>query len=288
MRLLAFDKAGTPALGLRRGDEIVDLTLADPKLPHDMPALLAAGDDTLARLRALAADPPLAAVSPSGGLVYHPPVWNPGKIVCVGLNYADHAAESSLEKPEYPVLFLRVPTSLVAHEQPLIVPACSDQFDYEAEMVVVIGTAGRNISAARALDHVAGYSVFNEGSVRDYQFKSQTWTSGKNFDGSGGFGPDMVTADEIPAGGQGLRIQTRLNGETLQDANTRDMMFDVPELIRTISEVMTLLPGDIIVSGTPSGVGFARKPPIFMKAGDRCEVEIEGVGLLVNPVAAAG
>ena len=288
MRILAFDKAGKPTLGLRRGDEIVDLTIADPKLPHDVPALLAAGDDALARLRALAADPPSAAVSSGGGLVYHPPVWNPGKIICVGLNYADHAAESSLEKPDYPVLFLRVTTSLVAHEQPLIVPSCSDDFDYEAEMVVVIGTAGRNISAARALDHVAGYSVFNEGSVRDYQFKSQTWTSGKNFDGSGGFGPDIVTADEIPAGGKGLRIQTRLNGETLQDANTNDMMFDVPELIRTISEVMTLLPGDIIVSGTPSGVGFARTPPIFMKAGDRCEVEIEGVGLLVNPVAAAG
>lgn len=288
MRLLAFDKAGKPALGLRRGDEIVDLTIADPKLPQDMPALLAAGDDALLRLSALAADPPAEAVSSAAGLIYHPPVWNPGKIICVGLNYADHAAESSLEKPEYPVLFLRVVTSLVAHEQPLIVPTCSDQFDYEAEMVVVIGTAGRNISADRALDHIAGYSVFNEGSVRDYQFKSQTWTSGKNFDGSGGFGPDMVTADEIPAGGQGLRIQTRLNGETLQDANTHDMMFDVPELIRTISEVMTLLPGDIIVSGTPSGVGFARKPPIFMKAGDRCEVEIEGVGLLVNPVAAAG
>ncbi|MDH3700834.1 MAG: fumarylacetoacetate hydrolase family protein [Alphaproteobacteria bacterium] len=288
MRILAFDKAGKPALGIRRGDEIVDLTIADPKLPHDVPALLAAGDDALARLRALAADPPSAAVSSGGGLVYHPPVWNPGKIICIGLNYADHAAESSLEKPDYPVLFLRVTTSLVAHEQPLIVPSCSDDFDYEAEMVVVIGTAGRNISAARALDHVAGYSVFNEGSVRDYQFKSQTWTSGKNFDGSGGFGPDIVTADEIPAGGQGLRIQTRLNGETLQDANTNDMMFDVPELIRTISEVMTLLPGDIIVSGTPSGVGFARTPPIFMKAGDRCEVEIESVGLLVNPVAAAG
>ncbi len=288
MRLIAFDKAGKPALGLRRGDEIVDLAIADPKLPQDMPALLAAGDDALARLSALAADPPAEAVSSAAGLIYHPPVWNPGKIICVGLNYADHAAESSLEKPDYPVLFLRVVTSLVAHEQPLIVPTCSDQFDYEAEMVVVIGTAGRNISADRALDHIAGYSVFNEGSVRDYQFKSQTWTSGKNFDGSGGFGPDMVTADEIPAGGQGLRIQTRLNGETLQDANTRDMMFDVPELIRTISEVMTLLPGDIIVSGTPSGVGFARKPPIFMKAGDRCEVEVEGIGLLVNPVAAAG
>ena len=155
-------------------------------------------------------------------------------------------------------------------------------------MVVVIGKPGRDIGLSAALDHVAGYSIFNEGSIRDYQFKSQTWTAGKNFDGSGGFGPDVVTADELPPGGQGLRIQTRLNGETLQDANTRDMMFDVPELIRTISEVMTLLPGDVIVSGTPSGVGFARKPPIFMKAGDRCEVDIEGISVLANPIAAAG
>lgn len=288
MRILAFDKSGAPALALRRGDEIVDLSAADSGMPKDMPGLLAGGDALLARLRGIAEDPPSGAVLPAAGLVYHPPVWNPGKIICVGLNYADHAAESSLEKPDYPVLFLRVATTLVAHEQPLIVPKCSDQFDYEAEMVAVIGKPGRDISHDRALDHVAGYSVFNEGSVRDYQFKSQTWTSGKNFDGSGGFGPDVVTADEVPAGGAGLRICTRLNGETLQDANTHDMMFDLPVLIQTISEVMTLLPGDIIVSGTPSGVGFARTPPIFMKPGDRCEVEVEGIGLLANPIAAAG
>jgi 2-keto-4-pentenoate hydratase/2-oxohepta-3-ene-1,7-dioic acid hydratase in catechol pathway len=176
---------------------------------------------------------------------------------------------------------------LVGHKQPLLVPRCSDQFDYEAEMVVVIGRKGRNIPAKSCLDYIAGYSVFNEGSIRDYQFKSQTWTSGKNFDGTGGFGPDLVTADEVPPAGKGLRIRTRLNGETLQDATTNDMMFDVPELIETISEVMTLLPGDIIVSGTPSGVGFARKPPIWMKAGDVCEIELEQVGVLSNPIKAA-
>lgn len=288
MRILAFDKSGSPTLGVRRGDDdVIDLSLARPDLPADLPGLLAAGDAALKSARAAAEDPPAESVRDVAGLTYHPTVWNPGKIICVGLNYADHAAESSLEKPDYPVLFLRVATTLVGHGQPLIVPRCSEQFDYEGEMVVVIGKPGRDIALSNALDHVAGYSIFNEGSIRDYQFKSQTWTSGKNFDGTGGFGPDLVTADEVPAGGKGLRIATRLNGETLQDANTDDMMFDVPELIRTISEVMTLLPGDIIVSGTPSGVGFARKPPIWMKAGDTCEVEIEGLGVLRNPVEAA-
>lgn len=287
MRLLAFDKSGQPAIGVRRGKEVVDLSAAAPTLPRDVPALLAAGPSALEAAKKAAASPPAGAVLPEERLVYHPPVWNPGKIVCVGLNYADHAAESGLKKPDYPVLFLRVATTLVGHKQPLLVPRCSGQFDYEAEMVVVIGRKGRNISAEDCLDYVAGYSVFNEGSIRDYQFKSQTWTSGKNFDGTGGFGPDLVTADEVPPAGKGLRIRTRLNGETLQDATTNDMMFDVPELIETISEVMTLLPGDIIVSGTPSGVGFARKPPIWMKAGDTCEIELEQVGVLSNPIKAA-
>ena len=287
MRILAFDKDGAPTLAVCRENAVVDLSAAAPDLPGDLPALLAAGPSAMEAVAHAMENPPPDAVLDEAALVYRPPVWNPGKIICVGLNYADHAAESKIEKPDYPVLFLRVATTLVGHGQPLLAPACSEQFDYEAEMVVVIGNPGRNISAARALDHVAGYSVFNEGSIRDYQFKSQTWTSGKNFDATGGFGPHFVSADEVPAGGKGLRIQTRLNGETLQDANTNDMMFDVPELIRTISEVMTLHTGDIIVSGTPSGVGFARTPPIWMKPGDSCEIDVEGIGLLRNPIAAA-
>jgi 2-keto-4-pentenoate hydratase/2-oxohepta-3-ene-1,7-dioic acid hydratase in catechol pathway len=287
MRLLAFDKSGQPVIGVRRGQEIVDLSVAAPDLPRDMPGLLAAGPAALEAARKAAASPPAGAVRPEAGMVYHPPVWNPGKIVCVGLNYADHAAEAGLKKPDYPVLFLRVNTTLVGHEQPLIVPRCSDQFDYEAEMVVVMGRKGRNIPARSSLDYVAGYAVFNEGSIRDYQFKSQTWTSGKNFDATGGFGPDIVTADELPPGAKGLRLKTRLNGETLQNGTTNDLMFGVPELIETISEVMTLLPGDIIVSGTPAGVGFARKPPVWMKAGDVCEIELEQVGVLRNPIKAA-
>jgi 2-keto-4-pentenoate hydratase/2-oxohepta-3-ene-1,7-dioic acid hydratase in catechol pathway len=154
-------------------------------------------------------------------------------------------------------------------------------------MVVVMGRKCRNIPARSSLDYVAGYAIFNEGSIRDYQFKSQTWTSGKNFDATGGFGPDIVTADELPPGAKGLRLKTRLNGETLQNGTTNDLMFGVPELIETISEVMTLLPGDIIVSGTPAGVGFARKPPVWMKPGDVCEIELEQVGVLRNPIKAA-
>ncbi|MEE8536089.1 MAG: fumarylacetoacetate hydrolase family protein, partial [Kiloniellales bacterium] len=145
---------------------------------------------------------------------------------------------------------------------------------------------GRHIPKERALDHVIGYSIFNEGSVRDYQFKSSQWAMGKNFDASGSFGPDIVTADELPPGGAGLRIHCRLNGDTVQDSSTDDLIFDVPTLVSSLSEVMTLEPGDVIVTGTPPGVGFVRKPPLFMKPGDTCEVEIEGIGTLRNPVVA--
>jgi 2-keto-4-pentenoate hydratase/2-oxohepta-3-ene-1,7-dioic acid hydratase in catechol pathway len=162
----------------------------------------------------------------------------------------------------------------------------SNNFDYEAELVAVIGRKGRNIPKERALGYVAGYSVFNEGSIRDFQMRTSQWTLGKNFDGSGGFGPAVVTSDELPAGAKGLKIQCRLNGQTLQSASTSDMIFDVATLVSASSEAMTLEPGDIIVTGTPSGVGFVRKPPIFMKPGDTCEIEVENVGLLVNPIKA--
>ncbi len=285
MRLLSFDKAGTPTLGVRRGDTVVDLSVAAPDLPSDLIGLLRAGPEALDRANRAAADAGADAVHPAAGLVYHPPIGNPGKILCVGLNYLDHAAESKHDTPTYPVMFARFANTLVGHEQPLIRPSCSDQLDYEGEMVVVIGRGGRHIARAQALSHVAGYSIFNEGSIRDYQFKGPQWTMGKNFDGTGGFGPEMVTADELPEGAKGLRLETRLNGTVVQGASTSDMIFDVAELIYVISEAITLEAGDIIVSGTPSGVGFARKPPLFMKAGDTCEVEIEAIGTLSNPIA---
>jgi acylpyruvate hydrolase len=290
MRIIAFDKSGNPTLGVRRGDEIVDLSVAAPDLPGDLPAFLAGGNDAMARAKSAVDGASGDAVRSAQGLTYYPTIWNPGKIICVGLNYAAHAAEAQSDTStvqEYPSLFLRVTTTLVGHEQSLVVPKASSNLDYEAEMVAVIGKSGNGVSKANALEYIAGYSVFNEGSVRDYQFKSSQWTSGKNFDATGGFGPDFVTADEVPAGGEGLRIQTRLNGETMQDANTATMIFDVPTLIEIITEVMTLHPGDIIVTGTPEGVGFARTPPVWMKPGDVCEIDLEGVGILRNTIVEA-
>ena len=186
-----------------------------------------------------------------------PSLANPLKIVCVGLNYADHAKESPYEQPKYPALFSRFNSTLVGHGAPIIRPRVSEQLDYEGEL---------------------------DASVRDYQFKSPQWTVGKNFDATGAFGPSLVTADELPPGARGLRLQTRLNGQVVQDATSADMLFDVVSLITIISEAMTLEVGDVIVSGTPAGVGFARKPPLWMKQGDVCEVEIEGIGVLRNPI----
>lgn len=213
-----------------------------------------------------------------------PPFSKASKILCVGLNYVDHAAEGGMKVPDYPTVFARFNSSLIGHGAPLVCPRLSEQFDYEGEMVAVIGKGGRAIPEADALSHVAGYSVFNDASVRDYQLRTPQWTIGKNFDGTGAFGPAFVTADELPAGAAGLRLQTRLNGRVLQDASTSDLVFSVARLVSLISAAMTLEPGDIIVTGTPAGVGLGHKPPLFMKEGDVCEVEIEGIGLLRNPV----
>lgn len=213
-----------------------------------------------------------------------PPLPAPDKIICIGLNYADHSAESGFKQPAYPTVFARFATSLIAHDAPIVRPAVSEQLDYEGELVAVIGKGGRNIEKSRALDHVAGYSIFNDASVRDYQFKSPQWAMGKTFDDTGAFGPEFVTADELPLGAAGLRLQTRLNGAVVQDASTSELIFDVATLVSLLSVVMTLSPGDIIVTGTPSGVGVARKPPLWMKAGDICEVSIEGLGTLRNPI----
>jgi 2-keto-4-pentenoate hydratase/2-oxohepta-3-ene-1,7-dioic acid hydratase in catechol pathway len=214
-----------------------------------------------------------------------PPLAAPGKIVCVGLNYVDHSLESGFTPPNYPTIFARFSSSLLGHGAAIRRPMASNQLDYEGEMVAIIGKGGRHISKASALDHVIGYSIFNDASIRDFQTKSPQWTVGKNFDDTGAFGPFLVTADELPAGAKGLHIQTRLNGQIVQDASTSDMIFDVATLIAILSEAITLSPGDIIVTGTPSGVGMARKPQLFMKHGDVCEIEVEGIGILRNDVA---
>lgn len=279
MKLFLLAVNGQKKLACEHNGSLRDLS--KESLPLSIAEILVSPD---LRRQAEAAAGEAPEIDPASA-TYLPPIQRPGKIICVGLNYADHAKESGAEKPAWPIFFLRVATTLVGHEQPIIKPSVSDQLDYEGEMVAVIGKPGRAISESNALDHVTGYSIFNEASVRDYQFhKGPQWTAGKNFDATGGFGPSIVSAEEVAPGGNGLAIKTRLNGEVMQDGTTVDMMFKIPELIARASEVMTLETGDIIVSGTPAGVGFARKPPVFMRGGDVCEVEIEGMGILRNPI----
>jgi len=285
MRLTSFDKQGRPALGFRVGDEIVDLEAADASLPNDLLGFLRAGPAAFDRAATVAAKAGPDLRTAFAKLKFRPLIENPGKIVCLGLNYADHAAEGGHAKPTYPSIFMRGPTSLVAHNEPIIRPRCSEQLDYEAELVAVVGKTGKHVAEKDALDYIAGYSIFNEGSIREYQRKTSQWTAGKNFDKTGGFGPEFVTADELPPGATGLRIQSRLNGKVMQDANTSMMLFDVKETVALLTEFMTLEPGDVLVMGTPAGVGHARKPPVWMKAGDVCEVEIEKIGILRNPIA---
>jgi 2-keto-4-pentenoate hydratase/2-oxohepta-3-ene-1,7-dioic acid hydratase in catechol pathway len=213
---------------------------------------------------------------------YLTPVPATGKIICVGLNYRDHAAEVGHAVPDYPPVFLRAASSLLAHRRPMLLPLASMELDGEAELAVIIGKSAKHVTKARALDYVAGYTCFNDATVRDFQRRSSQWTMGKNFDRTGALGPLIVTPDELPPGASGLRICLRVNGEIRQDSNTAEMVFDVATLISLLSEVMTLEPGDVIATGTPAGVGYARKPPRFLKPGDVCEVEIEGIGRLIN------
>jgi 2-keto-4-pentenoate hydratase/2-oxohepta-3-ene-1,7-dioic acid hydratase in catechol pathway len=216
--------------------------------------------------------------------VFLPVVPVPGKVVCLGLNYADHAREGGFAVPDYPALFVRVTSSLVGAGEPIIRPRQSESLDYEAELAVVIGRRGKRVPRAEALDYVAGYTAFNDASVRDYQRRTAQWTPGKNFDATGALGPILVTPDELPPGARGLKIACRLNGQVMQSSSTDHMIFDVPQTIEILSEIMTLEPGDVIAMGTPPGVGHARKPPVWMRDGDICEIEIEGIGVLRNPV----
>ncbi|MDA0653756.1 MAG: fumarylacetoacetate hydrolase family protein [Proteobacteria bacterium] len=284
MRFITFKHKDGQKLGVRDGDDLIDLSRVSPDLPTELVDMIRLGPSGLDQVRTAIAKADRSARMALSDITYLPPTTRAGKIICLGLNYADHAAEGGHQKPEYPSFFMRGNSTLVAHEAPILRPVVSEQLDYEAEMVAIIGKTARHVSEADALDYVWGYSVFNEASIRNYQRKTAQWTIGKNFDNTGGFGPEAVTADEISPGGKGLRIQTRLNGEILQDANTSDMLFDVAETIRLLTECLTLEPGDILVMGTPSGVGHARKPPLWMKAGDVCEVEIETIGLLRNPI----
>lgn len=285
MRFAAYrDSAGTGLAISRDGSAFRGLRDTDPGFPGHLDTLLAMDGAAFgAACDALSAGAPVEL----DAVTLLPPVGRPGKIICVGLNYIDHSAESGFKQPDYPTLFARFTSSLIGHGAPLLRPTVSEQFDYEGELVAIIGRGGRHIPRERALEHVFGYSIFNDGSVRDYQFKAPQWTMGKNFDDTGPFGPVVVTADELPPGAAGLRIETRLNGAVVQSSNTDALVFDVPTLVAIISEAITLEAGDLLVTGTPSGVGAARKPPLWMKPGDVCEVEIERIGVLRNPVADA-
>jgi 2-keto-4-pentenoate hydratase/2-oxohepta-3-ene-1,7-dioic acid hydratase in catechol pathway len=284
MRLCVIESDGEAVTAARRGDHLVDLRVAAPGLPGDIVGLLQSGPEGLARLADAVLEADDDARVDLVGVRYRVPVPRPGKILCLGLNYADHAAEGGHRRPEYPSFFMRAATSLVAHGEAILRPRASETLDFEAELVAVVGRRARHVPAQDALSVIAGYSVFNDGSIREYQRKTTQWTIGKNFDATGGFGPDVVTVDEVPPGARGLRIQSRLNGEIMQDANTDDMLVDVASTVVLLSECMTLEPGDLLVMGTPAGVGHARRPPVWMKSGDTCEVEIEGVGTLRNPV----
>ncbi|MEN9418770.1 MAG: hypothetical protein RI988_2390 [Pseudomonadota bacterium] len=289
MRFISYRAAGAPTWGVASGTGVVSAhalglherapTLAAfIALCAQDPALQAA---TAARAASLAAQ---AEPLPEAALL--PCIPHPGKIFCLGVNYVDHAKEGGNTVADYPALFMRSSTSLLAHGAPLRVPAISDKLDYEAELALVIGRTTRNVPEAEALASVFGYACFNDATLRDYQRKTTQWTIGKNFEATGGFGPELVTADELPPGCTGLRIQSRLNGQVMQDANTTDMVFGVARTIALLSQCMTLQPGDVLVMGTPAGVGYARTPPVWMKPGDTIEIEIERVGVLRNPVTA--
>jgi 2-keto-4-pentenoate hydratase/2-oxohepta-3-ene-1,7-dioic acid hydratase in catechol pathway len=301
MRLLSYLKGGREHLGARDGDQLIDLAAAraagadagafgpDRSAPSTILQFLAGGDEALGLARetiafARAHD---AAIVDESTVQLLPVIPRPPKIICVARNYAEHAAEANLQVLEVPNLFIRFPRSLVGHGAPVVVPTVSRQVDWEAELAVVVGRAGKHVRAADAYQHVAGYAPFNDVSIRDWQLRKPPvqFGAGKNFDGSGPFGPELITRDEV-ADPHALRIGLKVNGEVMQSSSTSNMIFDIPTLIEHISQFTTLEPGDVIATGTPSGVGHFRQPPTYLEPGDTVRVEIEGMAALENPVVA--
>ena len=282
---------------LNHSSNIDELAVADVRVPADMIGLLRGGEISLRAVREAAAfvREQLTASDNSPGLegiVYAmervsllSPVLHPSKVICLGLNYRAHAAEAGMAVPEYPVLFHKVAGSLIGHNQPIVVPRISSKIDYEGELAIIIGRRGKYIAEDEALSHVAGYTVANDVSARDLQFRTSQWTTGKMLDTFGPLGPALVTRDEV-VDPNALSIKTTLNGQVMQDGNTVDMIFRVPFIVSYISEIVTLEPGDVILTGTPPGIGNTRMPQVFMKPGDTITVEIEGLGKLTNPVVA--
>lgn len=286
MKLLSFEYAGRASWGAVIGDQVADLGRAFPQYPT-LQSYLAAG--RLGQVKADAATVP-ADIALSA-IRYLPVITQPEKIVCAIRNYHDHhrevvAAGLDRELSAFPPIFLRTWRSQTAHDAPIVRPHCSDSLDWEGELAVVIGKTGRNIPAAQAHEYIAGYSIYNDASIREWQFHAKAIAAGKNFEGTGAFGPWMVTADEI-APDRALSLETRLNGEVMQRTRTDDMIFSVAQQIEYASTIFTLVPGDVIVTGTPGGVGWSKKPPRFMVPGDVVEVEIEAIGVLRNRIEQA-
>jgi 2-keto-4-pentenoate hydratase/2-oxohepta-3-ene-1,7-dioic acid hydratase in catechol pathway len=287
MKVVGFEAEGGLRLGIVGGDSVIDLQAIDPNIPGDLAVVLDVMNGNLKELGDMAKRAPASAHRSLKDLKFGLPVARPGKILCLGLNYLEHVKEGSQRDniPKFPTIFMRCLTSMVPHGEPIIRPKVSEQLDYEAEMMLIVGKRAKHLTMDNATSIIAGYSCANEGSVREFQRKTTQWDMGKNFDRTGGFGPWMVTADELPEAGKGLKSESRLNGTVMQSDNTANMMFPVRELLVYVTQGMTLEPGDIIFTGTPSGVGHARKPnPVWMKQGDVCEIEIEGIGVLRNPI----
>lgn len=279
MKLMSFEYQGRASYGAVKGKGVVDFARRIGAQHPTLRALLA--NDGLDEAKALTArKSPDYALS---DVTFLPVIPDPGKILAIGLNYADHAAEAGMKAPPKPIVFPRWPESQVGHDQPMVKPRESDQYDYEIELCIVMGKAARRVSVKDALNYVAGYTVYNDGSIRDWQFHTSQWAPGKNFPKSGSVGPWLVTSDEIKDPSK-LKLTTKLNGKLLQNGNTSNLIFNVPQIVSYISQFATLEPGDLIPTGTPAGVGFSRKPPIFMKPGDTVELEIQKIGVLRNTI----
>ena len=281
MRYLVGTTSSGTAVFAVDGENAINLSNLDGAVGSDLMGLIADPTlrDSVATKMAGAASVPVSSITPAL------PVARPGTIICLGLNYTDHIKEGGYDIPEYPALFMRGKNSIMAAGAPLVRPTCSVTLDYEAELMLIVGKGGRHIAEADALDHVFGYTVFNDGSVREYQRKTHQWTPGKNFDNTGAIGPYVVTPDEVPAGASGLKIESRVGDEILQSSNTGNMIWSVAQTIATISEYTTLEPGDLIAMGTPPGVGHAKKPnPRWLVPGEVVDIEIEGIGICSNPI----
>src|SRR5438067_3935055 len=287
MKIVGFVANGGLRLGVVEGDQVIDLQEVDKTIPSDLGECLRRNNGDLSPLKDAAKRAPAAARRPLKDLRYGLPVAAPGKVICLGLNYLEHVKEGAQRDnvPKFPTIFMRGRTSLVPHGQAIMRPKASETLDYEAELIFIVGKRAKHLTKDNAYSCIAGYSCGNEGSVREFQRRTSQWDMGKNFDRTGGFGPWMVSADELPPGAMGLRIESRLNGKVLQSDNTANMMFPVAATVADLTQGITLEPGDLVVTGTPSGVGHARKPPLWMRDGDVCEIEIEGIGVLRNPIA---